>query len=177
MPICNPPISRRSFLKASAALAGSDDPLLWSRVRVATKYPTIAKRHFAARGVTSAYQLFLFDFRYAPIGGIIGLVLFIEMIAVAGAVASKGAAGKNAAPVTPTEALSNTQQIGSVLYTDYVYFFQAAGLVLLVAMVGAIVLTLRHRVPVKRQDMAAQVRRTKAEAMEVVKVRPGQGLT
>ena len=73
--------------------------------------------------------------------------------------------------------MTNTEALGRVLYTDYVYFFQAAGLVLLVAMVGAIVLTLRHRVPVKRQDMAAQVRRTKAEAMEVVKVRPGQGLT
>jgi NADH-quinone oxidoreductase subunit J len=80
-------------------------------------------------------------------------------------------------PIPPIDQVTNTEALGRVLYTDYVYFFQAAGLVLLVAMVGAIVLTLRHRVPVKRQDMAAQVRRTKAEAMEVVKVRPGQGLT
>ena len=67
--------------------------------------------------------------------------------------------------------------LGLVLYTRYIYYFQAAGIILLVAMVGAIVLTLRHKERVKRQDIAVQVRRTKATAMEVVKVRPGQGLT
>ena len=87
------------------------------------------------------------------------------------------APGATAAPSVPIPDISNTEALGQILYTRYVYFFQAAGLVLLVAMVGAIVLTLRHRVPVKRQDMAAQVRRTKAEAIEVVKVRTGQGLT
>jgi NADH-quinone oxidoreductase subunit J len=64
-----------------------------------------------------------------------------------------------------------------VLYTRYVYFFQVAGLVLLVAMIGAIVLTLRHREKVKRQNVAEQVARTKATAIEVVKVRPGQGVS
>ena len=63
-----------------------------------------------------------------------------------------------------------------MLYTRYIYFFQAAGLVLLVAMIGAIVLTLRHKPNVKRQNIAEQVARTKATAIEVVKVRPGQGL-
>ena len=63
-----------------------------------------------------------------------------------------------------------------MLYTRYVYFFQAAGLVLLVAMIGAIVLTLRHKTDVKRQNIAEQVARTKATAIEIRKVRPGQGL-
>jgi NADH-quinone oxidoreductase subunit J len=70
----------------------------------------------------------------------------------------------------------NTEALGHLLYTRYVYFFQAAGLVLLVAMIGAIVLTLRHRPSVKRQNVARQVARTKATAVEVVKVRSGQGL-
>ena len=72
--------------------------------------------------------------------------------------------------------MTNTEALGLVLYTRYVYFFQAAGLVLLVAMVGAIVLTLRHKVGVKRQDIGAQVARTKATAIEIRQVRPGQGL-
>jgi NADH-quinone oxidoreductase subunit J len=63
-----------------------------------------------------------------------------------------------------------------VLYTKYIYYFQAAGLVLLVAMIGAIVLTLRHKAGVKRQDIADQVARTKEAAMEIRQVRPGQGL-
>jgi NADH-quinone oxidoreductase subunit J len=75
----------------------------------------------------------------------------------------------------PTE-VSNTEALGDVLYTRYVYFFQAAGLVLLVAMIGAIVLTLRHKEGVKRQDIAAQVARTPATGVEVRKVEPGQGL-
>ena len=64
-----------------------------------------------------------------------------------------------------------------MLYTRYVYYFQAAGLVLLVAMIGAIVLTLRHKPSVKRQNIAEQVARTKATAIEVVKVQRGQGLS
>ena len=69
--------------------------------------------------------------------------------------------------------LSNAEAIGRVLYTDYVYFFQAAGLVLLVAMIGAIVLTLRHKPGVRRQDIAQQNARTPATAIEVVKVGSG----
>ena len=72
--------------------------------------------------------------------------------------------------------ISNTEALGRVLYTQYVYFFQAAGMILLVAMIGAIVLTLRHKTNVRRQDIARQVARTKATAIEIVKVRPGQGL-
>ena len=70
----------------------------------------------------------------------------------------------------------NTQALGDVLYTDYVFFFQIAGLVLFVAMIGAIVLTLRHRTNIKRQDISAQVARTPETAVKVVKVKPGQGI-
>jgi NADH-quinone oxidoreductase subunit J len=70
----------------------------------------------------------------------------------------------------------NTEALGHVLYTRYIYFFQAAGVLLLIAMVGAIVLTLEHRRYVKRQDISDQNARTKATAIEIVKVRPGQGL-
>ena len=72
--------------------------------------------------------------------------------------------------------ISNTEAIGLVLYTKYVYFFQAAGMILLVAMIGAIVLTLRHKERVRRQSIAEQVARTPAMSIEVVKVRTGQGL-
>ena len=79
-------------------------------------------------------------------------------------------------PTPPIAQVPNTEALGHVLYTQYVYFFQAAGIVLLVAMVGAIVLTLRHKPNVRRQNIARQVERSKATAVEVVKVRPGQGL-
>jgi NADH-quinone oxidoreductase subunit J len=72
--------------------------------------------------------------------------------------------------------VTNTETIGRVLYTDYVYFFQAAGLVLLVAMIGAIVLTLRHKPGVKRQVIADQVARTPATGMRIVSVKPGEGI-
>ena len=72
--------------------------------------------------------------------------------------------------------MSNTEAIGLVLYTQYVYYFQAAGLVLLVAMIGAIVLTLRHKPNVKRQNISDQVARTKETAIEIRHVQPGQGL-
>ena len=73
--------------------------------------------------------------------------------------------------------ISNTEALGMVLYTRYVYFFQAAGLVLLVAMIGTIVLTLRHRERAKRQDVAEQVGRRRQDAIEVVKVQTGKGIS
>jgi NADH-quinone oxidoreductase subunit J len=114
---------------------------------------------------------------YLPVGVFVGVAVLVELLLVVGGWVIGAAAPKAiTSPIPPMEQTTNTEALGQVLYTTYVYFFQAAGLVLLVAMVGAIVLTLRHRVPVKRQDMAAQVRRTKDEAMEVVKVASGQGL-
>jgi NADH-quinone oxidoreductase subunit J len=71
---------------------------------------------------------------------------------------------------------TNTGELGAILYDDYILIFQLAGLVLLVAMIGAIVLTLRHRVDVKRQDVIAQMMRDPAKAMELKDVKPGQGL-
>jgi NADH-quinone oxidoreductase subunit J len=115
---------------------------------------------------------------YAPVGGLIGGILLIELVffVLANWVASPGALTVIATPIPSADHTSNTAALGLVLYTRYVYFFQAAGLVLLVAMIGAIVLTLRHKPSVKRQIVADQVARTKATAIEIRRVRPGQGI-
>jgi len=111
---------------------------------------------------------------YLPVGGLIGVVLLVELLAVLGAWAFAPEA--SAAPPAPVPDISNTAALGQIIYTRYIYFFQAAGLVLLVAMVGAIVLTLRHRENVKRQSIAAQVARTPATAIEIRKVESGKGI-
>jgi len=114
--------------------------------------------------------------RYLPIGGVVAGALAIEMVLIAATVASRGAAKANTTPSANGDAASNIEAIGRVLYTDYVYFFQAAGLVLLVAMIGAIVLTLRHKPKVRRQNIGNQVARTTAKGMEVVQIKPGSGV-
>lgn len=114
--------------------------------------------------------------QYLPIGGLVAGILAVEMVLVSASVAVQGAAGKNALPDANAGQESNTVAIGRVLYTDYVFFFQAAGLVLLVAMIGAIVLTLRHKSGVKRQNIGAQVARTPAKGMRIVQIKPGQSL-
>ncbi|MEQ8658005.1 MAG: NADH-quinone oxidoreductase subunit J [Hyphomicrobiales bacterium] len=115
--------------------------------------------------------------QYLPIGALIAVILVLELILVLGATVLDAEVALNTGlPMPPLEEISNIEAIGLVLYTDYVYFFQAAGLVLLVAMVGAIVLTLRHREGVKRQDINVQNARTPETAIEVVKVKSGQGL-
>jgi len=115
--------------------------------------------------------------QYLPIGALIAVILVLELILVLGAtVLDAEVALDTGMPMPPLEEISNIEAIGLVLYTDYVYFFQAAGLVLLVAMIGAIVLTLRHREGVKRQDINVQNARTPETAIEVVKVKSGQGL-
>jgi NADH-quinone oxidoreductase subunit J len=114
---------------------------------------------------------------YLPVGGTIGLILLVELILALGTWAVSPEAGRvAAAPIPSLDSLSNTEALGRILYTKYVYFFQAAGMVLLVAMIGAIVLTLRHKEGVKRQNIAAQVARGPATAIEIRKVRPGQGI-
>ncbi|PHY13430.1 NADH:ubiquinone oxidoreductase subunit J [Caulobacter sp. B11] len=115
--------------------------------------------------------------QYLPIGGLVAGVLTLEMIFVAATVATNGAAGKNASPMASPEGISNTEAIGRVLYTDYIFFFQLAGLVLLVAMIGAIVLTLRHKPGVKRQDISRQVARSPKTGMELVQIKPGEGIS
>ena len=113
--------------------------------------------------------------QYLPFGALIGVVLLAELLLVVGAwVIGPGVPRAITSPI-PTD-ITNTEALGRVLYTKYIYFFQAAGLVLLVAMIGAIVLTLRHKTGVKRQNIADQVARTKETAMEIRQVRPGQGL-
>ena len=113
--------------------------------------------------------------QYLPFGALIGVVLLAELLLVVGAWAiGPGVPRAITSPIPPD--LTNTEALGRVLYTKYIYFFQAAGLVLLVAMIGAIVLTLRHKAGVKRQNIADQVARTKEAAMEIRQVRPGQGL-
>jgi NADH-quinone oxidoreductase subunit J len=116
---------------------------------------------------------------YLPIGAVIGVVFFVEllMMVVAGSgVFGAGAAKTITDPIPPLADVTNTEALGLVLYTRYVYYFQAAGLVLLVAMIGAIVLTLRHKPNVKRQNITDQVARTKATAIKIRKVQPGQGI-
>ncbi|MFG1463613.1 NADH-quinone oxidoreductase subunit J [Xanthobacter sp. DSM 24535] len=115
--------------------------------------------------------------QYLPVGALVGVVFLVELILVVGTWATAPAVAQlPKAAVAGAVAISNTKALGLVLYTDYVYFFEASGMVLLVAMIGAIVLTLRHKVNVKRQNVSAQVARTPETAMEVVKVRPGQGI-
>jgi NADH-quinone oxidoreductase subunit J len=114
---------------------------------------------------------------YLPVGGVIAFIFLVELVLVLGSWAiGPGVARTITAPIPNIDTLSNTAALGHVLYTRYVYYFQAAGLVLLVAMIGAIVLTLRHKPNVRRQNVADQVARTKATAIEIRQVRPGQGI-
>ena len=116
--------------------------------------------------------------QYMPVGLLIAAFLAAEMILVATTVATKGAAKGNLTPAAmgTGSGLSNAEAIGRVLYTDYVYFFLAAGLGLLVAMIGAIVLTLRHKPGVKRQVIMDQVLRTPKTGMRIVNPKPGEGI-
>lgn len=109
--------------------------------------------------------------QYLPIGGLIGLILLCELLFVgAGWAFGPLAARDLAAPLQHSPALANTEALGRLLYTDYVYLFQTAGLILLVAMIGAIVLTLRSRPGIRRQSISRQIGRTREESVELVKV-------
>jgi NADH-quinone oxidoreductase subunit J len=115
--------------------------------------------------------------QYLPIGGLIGLILLLELILVVGTYTiDPGLVRSPAVPIPSADVMTNTEAIGQVLYTRYFYFFQAAGLILLVAMIGAIVLTLRERVGVRRQDISKQNARTQEAAVEVRKVPFRQGI-
>ena len=113
--------------------------------------------------------------RYLPLGIAVAVLIASEMVFVSFTVANNGAAS-HAGPLVAASGVTNVEAIGRVLYTDYVYFFQAAGLVLLVAMIGAIVLTLRHRSYVRRQVIADQVARTPKTGMRIVQIKSGEGL-
>ena len=113
--------------------------------------------------------------QYAPIGMLVGVVLLLELLLVAGSfVVSPEIAGAAALPIDGS--MDNIRALGQVVYTRYVFLFQLAGGVLLVAMVGAIVLTLQHKAGVKRQDVHHQTSRKRGEATELVKVKSGQGI-
>jgi NADH-quinone oxidoreductase subunit J len=115
--------------------------------------------------------------QYAPIGALVGLILAAELVIVLGGYAFSPELASEIARPTPAIAdRHNTAALGDILYTEYIYFFQIAGLILLVAMIGAIVLTLRHKEGVKRQSISAQVARTPATAIEVKKVESGKGI-
>jgi len=115
---------------------------------------------------------------YLPVGGVVGLIILAELLLVLGSwVVAPGAIGEPVQPIPDMNQVSNIEALGNVLYTRYIFFFQIAGMILLVAMVGAIVLTLHHKDKAKRQDIGTQVARNAATAIDIVKdVEPGRGL-
>ncbi len=114
--------------------------------------------------------------KYLPIGATIGILLLVELVFVLVAwVTAPDIVAQSPAP--PATEIGNTAALGQVLYTKYVYLFEAAGLILLVAMIGAIVLTLHHKEGVRRQSIRDQVARSRETAIEIVKVESGKGLS
>ncbi len=115
--------------------------------------------------------------QYLPIGGLIGVILLIELLFIfASWTVAPDTGNVAAAPIPAMAEISNTRALGLLLYTKFIYFFQAAGLVLLVAMIGAIVLTLRVRKGVRRQKIPGQLRRSRAESVEIRDVPTGKGI-
>src|SRR3546814_429160 len=115
--------------------------------------------------------------QYLPLGTLIGLILLVELVLVGGAwIVSPAAELAISHPVAPPGDMHNTRALGGLIYTHYIYLFQASGLVLLVAMIGAIVLTLRHREGVRRQSIARQTARTRAQSIEVKQVPSRSGV-
>jgi NADH-quinone oxidoreductase subunit J len=115
--------------------------------------------------------------QYLPVGMLVAAIVLIELLMVIGTfLLAPGAAAEAVQPIPDMGQVSNIRALGDILYTKYVFHFQVAGLILLVAMVGAIVLTLRHKPNVRRQDIARQVARTPETAIEVVKVESGKGI-
>ena len=114
---------------------------------------------------------------YLPVGALVGIIFLVELLLVVGTWAiGPGIPHAITSPIPPLANVSNTEALGLVLYTRYIYYFQAAGLVLLVAMIGAIVLTLRHKPNVRRQNISEQNARSKLTAIEIRHVRPGEGI-
>lgn len=114
---------------------------------------------------------------YLPIGLLIGFILLVEMAVIAGGWSlTDGIATTITTPTPIASEVHNTEAIGRILYTDNMFLFQLGGLILLVAMIGAIVLTHRQRPGVKKQNIGDQVRRRRDDAYEAVNVKPGQGI-
>jgi len=114
---------------------------------------------------------------YLPVGVLVGVVFLVELLLLVGGwVINAEMPHTITAPIPPIDVVTNTEALGRVLYTRYVYFFQVAGMILLVAMIGAIVLTLRHKEGVKRQRIGDQVARNRATSIEIRQVRSGEGI-
>ena len=113
--------------------------------------------------------------KYMPLALLIALIILMQFVMAFGAWESNAAAESMLAQVTPTDR-HNTEALGLIIYDQYFLLFQLSGLILLVAMIGAIVLTLRHRTDVKRQDVITQMMRDPAKTMELKNVKSGQGL-
>jgi len=115
--------------------------------------------------------------KYMPLALLMGVVILMQLALTFGVWEfADGVQGLRGAVTPDAGEIHNTAALGQLIYDDYILLFQLAGLILLVAMIGAIVLTLRHRPHVKRQDVLAQMHRDPAKAMEVIDVKPGQGL-
>ncbi|MFC3225993.1 NADH-quinone oxidoreductase subunit J [Marinibaculum pumilum] len=115
--------------------------------------------------------------QYLPVGALVGAILLVELFLVIGAWAySPDVPAVSRLPIPAFTEVTNAHAIGQVMYTYFIYAFQVAGLILLVAMVGAIVLTHRARVGVRKQNIAAQNARLRSEAVSLKKVEPGQGI-
>lgn len=115
--------------------------------------------------------------QYLPIGALVGIILAAELILIFGSwIVAPEAASVAMAPAPAPEAMTNTHALGQLIYTEYVYLFQAAGMILLVAMIGAIVLTLRQRAGVRRQKIGVQVSRRREDVIEVKDVASGSGI-
>ena len=116
--------------------------------------------------------------QYLPVGRLVGAIVLVELLMVVGAwvVAPGTVNGTLGEPAPDMSVTSNIQALGNILYTKYFFFFQVAGLILLVAMIGAIVLTLHHRPNVRRQNVSEQVARSKETAIEIKKVESGKGI-
>lgn len=116
--------------------------------------------------------------RHAPVGALVGLVLLAEMIWMYMSwSAEAGALARVESPAPDAAVISNTHALGQVLYTQYVYLFQVSGLILLVAMIGAITLTLRHRTTTRRQNVQKQIDRKAKDVLKIEKITTGAGIS
>jgi NADH-quinone oxidoreductase subunit J len=113
--------------------------------------------------------------QYLPIGALVGIILLAELVLILGGWAMSPEAAHTATATIPSD-LTNTHALGRILYTDYLYLFEAAGMVLLIAMIGAIVLTHRKRTGVRKQVIADQIARRPEDTIEMRKVESGKGI-
>jgi NADH-quinone oxidoreductase subunit J len=116
--------------------------------------------------------------KYLPLGGAVAFTIFAEFVFIFyNSLGSKNALAPVHNVIVPSGEISNTQAIGAILYTNYAYPFQMAGIILLIAMIGAIVLTKRDSGGVRKQNIAKQLARTKADGIEIMKVKSGEGIS